>query len=518
MLSPVGPKKGLPGDFGAGTIRSQERRKGAMFVHGISRRWLVNTIGAVFVILTIFITSLSLMVKSSTYNGIELALTGRADELLNVLSSGYNTSSEFTAITRDYIENFPDKNNMEIMALDQQGRVFITSTGFEPDQDQEMPDYQEALQSLSDSGKWVGRLNTGEKVMAITRVVRDDAGSLLGSIRYMVSMERADQQTTVVILVLIASGLFIMLLLTLSGMYFIRSIVIPVRQVSASARKIAQGDFAVRIDKAKDDEIGQLCDAINDMAGELGAAEQMKNDFISSVSHELRTPLTAIKGWAETLQGGVDRETSEKGMNVIIRESERLSGLVEELLDFFPAPKWPHAPDRLPAGHSGRTGRGGVHVHRPGPHRAQNPPLRGNPPLCPPVYGDVDRLRQVFVNILDNALKYTQSGGTITVLSRGDMGWVRVIISDTGCGIPAEHLPNVKKKFYKANQLVRGSGIGLAVADEIARLHGGSLDIQSQEGVGTTVTISLPTCSHLEADPQLTETPELLKFIQERKP
>ena len=132
--------------------------------------------------------------------------------------------------------------------------------------------------------------------------------------------------------------------------------------------------------------------------------------------------------------------------------------------------------------------------------------------------GDVDRLRQVFVNIIDNALKYTSPGGTITVSSREDSGWVRVSIRDTGCGIPAEHLPNVKKKFYKANQLVRGSGIGLAVADEIARLHGGSLDIQSQEGVGTTVTISLPTCSHLEADPQLTETPELLKFIQERKP
>ncbi len=486
-----------------------------MFVHGISRRWLVNTIGAVFVILTIFITSLSLMVKSSTYNGIELALTGRADELLNVLSSGYNTSSEFTAITRDYIENFPDKNNMEIMALDQQGRVFITSTGFEPDQDQEMPDYQEALQSLSDSGKWVGRLNTGEKVMAITRVVRDDAGSLLGSIRYMVSMERADQQTTVVILVLIASGLFIMLLLTLSGMYFIRSIVIPVRQVSASARKIAQGDFAVRIDKAKDDEIGQLCDAINDMAGELGAAEQMKNDFISSVSHELRTPLTAIKGWAETLQGGVDRETSEKGMNVIIRESERLSGLVEELLDF----------SRL------QNGRMRLIVSRldilaeldeavymfTDRARTEHKTLHyEETPTLPPVYGDVDRLRQVFVNILDNALKYTQSGGTITVLSRGDMGWVRVIISDTGCGIPAEHLPNVKKKFYKANQLVRGSGIGLAVADEIVAMHGGTLDIQSVEGKGTTITISLPTCACVEENPQLVENPEIVKFIQER--
>ena len=104
------------------------------------------------------------------------------------------------------------------------------------------------------------------------------------------------------------------------------------------------------------------------------------------------------------------------------------------------------------------------------------------------------------------------------MFSREDSGWVRVTISDTGCGIPAEHLPNVKKKFYKANQLVRGSGIGLAVADEIVRLHGGTLEIDSQEGVGTTVVISLPTCSHLEADPQLTATPEILKFIQERNP
>ena len=490
-----------------------------MFSKGVSRRWMVNTTGVVFFILVVSITTLSLMVQSSTYNGIELSLAGRADELLNWLfiNAGQSSSSSFSGIVRDYIEDFQDKNNMEIMALDQNGRVFITSTGFEPDQDQKMPDYEAALRSSSGAGKWVGHLDTGEKAMAITRVVRDENGGLVGSVRYLVSMERADQQISVVILILVAAGLFIMLLLTLSGVYFIRSIVVPVRQLSQSARQIAQGDFGVRIEKAKDDEIGQLVDAINDMAGELGAAEQLKNDFISSVSHELRTPLTAIKGWAETLQEGAGPETTAKGMNVIIRESERLSGLVEELLDF----------SRL------QNGRLRLIVSRldilseldeavymfTDRARTEHKQLHYEETTAlPPVYGDVDRLRQVFVNIIDNALKYTSPGGTITVSSREDSGWVRVSIRDTGCGIPAEHLPNVKKKFYKANQLVRGSGIGLAVADEIARLHGGSLDIQSQEGVGTMVTFSLPTCSHLETDPQLTETPELLKFIQERKP
>lgn len=491
-----------------------------MLAKGVSRRWLVNTLGVVLLILVISITTLSLMVQSSTYNGIELSLAGRADELLNLLSysgDGMNTSSGFSGIVRDYIERFPDKSNMEIMALDQNGQVVITSTGFEPDQNQDMPDYEEALDSAGGEGKWVGRLNTGEKVMAISRVVRGENGGLIGSVRYLVSMERADQQISFLITILVAVGLLILLLLSLSGVYFIRSILVPVRQLSQSARKIAQGDFGVRIDKAKDDEIGELVDAINDMAGELGAAEQMKNDFISSVSHELRTPLTAIKGWAETLQEGADQETAEKGMNVIIRESERLSGLVEELLDFS---RLQNNRMRLIVSRLDILAEldEAVYMFTDRARTEQKQLNYEETTALPPVYGDVDRLRQVFVNIIDNALKYTSPGGTITVFSREDSGWVRVTISDTGCGIPAEHLPNVKKKFYKANQLVRGSGIGLAVADEIVRLHGGTLEIDSQEGVGTTVVISLPTCSHLEADPQLTATPEILKFIQERNP
>ena len=481
----------------------------------ISRRWFVNTVGIALVILSISILALSVTVQTSTYTGIEQALTGRVDELLNWLG-GTKSASEFTAIARDYIEHFPDKNDMEIMALNRTGSVFTTSTGFEPDHQQNMPDYETALQSADNSGQWVGELDSGERVMAITRVIRDSGGGLTGSVRYLVSLEKADQQITRITLALIAGGVFIMLLITLSGVYFIRSILVPVRQVSAGAKQIAEGNFAVRIGKERDDELGARCDSINDMAGELAATEQMKNDFISSVSHELRTPLTAIKGWAETLNSDTDPQTTEKGVNVIIRESERLSGLVEELLDF----------SRL------QSGRMRLSVTRldilaeldeavylfTELARTENKRLdyEENTVLSP-VYGDVDRLRQVFVNILDNALKYTESGGEITVTSQEENGWVKVVTKDTGCGIPAEHLPNIKKKFYKANQLVRGSGIGLAMADEIVTMHGGKLDITSQEGVGTTVTISLPACEKLEAHPGLTDAPEIQKLLQERK-
>ncbi len=467
-----------------------------MFARSISRRWFVNTIGAVFVILVVFVSTLSVMVKSSTYNGIELALTGRMDELLNWLSGssrGYQTS-EFAAITRDYIENyFQDRAKMEIMAISKDGRVVITSTGFEPDRQQDMPDYQLALESPDSSGKWVGELNTGEKVMAITRAVRDEDGRLIGSIRYMVSMERADQQTRLVIEILILAGIFIMMLLTFSGVYFIRSILVPVRQVSQSARQIAQGDFEVRIQKAHNDEIGQLCDTVNDMAEELGAAERMKNEFISSVSHELRTPLTAIKGWAETLRDGADKATEEKGMNVIIRESERLSGLVEELLDF----------SRLQNGRMQLVSERldllaeldeAVYLFTERARTEGKALIYQENECLAPVYGDRNRLRQVFVNILDNALKYTGAGGSVTVSSQVEAERVRVMVEDTGCGIPAEHLPNVKKKFYKANQLVRGSGIGLAMADEIIAMHNGGLELESKEGEGTKVVIFFPLC------------------------
>ena len=489
-----------------------------MFTKGISRRWFLNTIGIVFVILVIFIVSLSFMVQTSVYNGIELAITGRVDELLNWLSasSGGYMTSEFTAITRDYIENyFQDKDKMEIMALSRTGQILITSTGFEPDQQQAMPDYDMALQSEDSTGNWVGSLNTGEKVMAITRAVRDENGTLVGSIRYMVSLERADQQTFLVIIILVLAGAFIMLLLTFTGIYFIRSILVPVKQISASAKQIAQGDFDVRIEKGKDDELGQLCDAVNDMAGELGAAERMKNDFISSVSHELRTPLTAIKGWAETLRVGADPVTAEKGMTVIIRESERLSGLVEELLDF----------SRLQSGRMRLSAARldilaeldeAVYLFTDRARTEHKDLTYEEDTSLSPVYGDRDRLRQVFVNIIDNALKYTESGGSITVSSREEEGFVQVIVSDTGCGIPPEHLPNVKKKFYKANQLVRGSGIGLAVADEIAAMHGGSLRIESQVGVGTVVTVSLPTCGWLQSHPEAAPAPEIQKLLEER--
>ena len=131
--------------------------------------------------------------------------------------------------------------------------------------------------------------------------------------------------------------------------------------------------------------------------------------------------------------------------------------------------------------------------------------------IYPPVYGDRNRLRQVFLNILDNALKYTPKGGVVAaqvLYSKDEPDIIKIVVTDSGCGIPAEDLPKVKEKFYKANQTVGGSGIGLAVADEIMNLHNGKLDIESGEGVGTTVTLTFPVYKEGEEN----DTPETVKL------
>ena len=478
-----------------------------MVVKGITKRWLLNSLGVILILIVALVFSLSYAIQNYIYYGIQQAINGRAGELTNVFSDyGQRSSQDFLTAARNYVENFPNKESMELMVFNSEGHIITTSIGFAPDQSQPMPDYQQALADANGYGTWTGRLTSGEKVMAVTRVIHNDAGSVVGGVRYVVSLEEADKQIGMVVGILILAGVVILLFISTSSYYFMKSILTPIKEIGATARRIVQGDFKARIEKSNDDEIGQLCDTINDMAVELGAAEKMKNDFISSVSHELRTPLTAIKGWAETMQGGgMDDETFDKGMSVIIRESERLSGIVEELLDF----------SRMQSGRMTLTmdkidilaelGEA-VYMFSERAKSEHKYLLYEEPRMLSPVLGDINRLRQVFVNILDNALKYTDEGGTISVVASEENGYIRVAISDNGCGIPPEHLPNVKKKFYKANQTVRGSGIGLALADEIMRLHSGSLEIESHENVGTVVTIRIP--AFLEKAPDAAQDTE----------
>ena len=428
-------------------------------IKGITKRWMLNTLSVILAIIILIIVTLIVSISYLFRSQIEGDLHAASNEL-SMVFSGFraDNATEFTGASRDYIENFDKKEQMGVMVLNSSGKVVLTSTGFLPSEKENMTDFEDAKKSPSGFAFWNGRLLSGERAMSETRLIKDEHGNVIGGLRYIVSMEPAQSRIILFSLIVIAVGIGIIAMVVLSGLAFIRSIVKPIRRLSETAAQIAQGDFSAseKIEHKYDDEIGDLCDAVSDMAKDLQTTEQMKNDFISRVSHELRTPLTAIKGWAETMQlgerGTIDRRTFDRGMGVIIKESGRLTGIVEELLDF------------------GRLQSGRMVLMKE----------------------KIDILAEF---VLDNALKYTPKGGVVAaqvLYTKDDPDEIKIVVTDSGCGIPAEDLPRVKEKFYKANQNVGGSGIGLAVADEIMNLHNGKLEIESGEGVGTTVTLTFP--------------------------
>ena len=458
--------------------------------NSLTRRWIRNAFGIIVVFLLLLEGAFAFMLRYYYYQSVQSALESRAELYRRTLELSESTESQtWQARSRELIAHFTDKDKMELQVLDAKGSVLLSSTGFVP----MLAQGRGKAQALASGNRlWQGHNEAGEPIMALTVDETDTTGVRIGALRYVVSLRMVNRQIWLLSLVIFGFIMLVVFFVSLSGSYFIRSIVNPVTAIGRTAQRIAMGEYDARLEKRYDDEIGDLCDTINFMAEEIGATEKMKNEFLSSVSHELRTPLTAIKGWSETLQTAPeDRELVSRGLAVIGKEAERLSGLVEELLDF----------SRMESGHivlkrqrldvlaeleeavflfRDRTTRAGLSLE-----------YSGGEELLP-VMGDPARLRQVFVNLLDNAVKYTPRGGRIRVEAAQLPGRVQVVISDTGVGIAPEELPRVRQKVYQPAPSIPGSGIGLALVDEIVRLHGGRMEMDSEPGVGTAVTVLLP--------------------------
>jgi len=460
----------------------------------ITRRWVLNSLGVVTVVLILLEIGIAFGVKNYYYSAANNVLS--SSDYINYSKMNENANDakvNFRLYVRSLVENFEDKDQIEMMALNSDGMIVVTSSGFSYDSMGDMPDYEQAMTSADGIGHYIGPSESGEKIMALTRRLVPFVTSEYSAVRYVISLEKIDHAITVFMLILTGIMVLVLGLILLSNSFFIKSIVIPVRELGDMARQFAGGDMSARIIKKSNDEIGELCDILNYMADEIQKTEQMKNEFISSVSHELRTPLTAIKGWGETLMTmppGDDAMT-KKGMRVILKETERLSGMVEELLDF----------SRMQNGRFTLVKTkmdllaeidDTVLVYTERARRDNQTLLINEPENLSFVFGDKNRIKQVFINVIDNALKYSDAGGVITVDVKEKDGFAVVRVSDTGCGIAAKDLPHIKEKFFKANSTRRGSGIGLAVADEIVQLHGGDITVESTLGVGTTVTIRLP--------------------------
>ncbi|MEG1996253.1 MAG: HAMP domain-containing sensor histidine kinase [Oscillospiraceae bacterium] len=464
-----------------------------MAIKSITQRWIINSLCVILLIVFIGGVAFFFSVKNYHYSGVKQAVLSRANMISGTLSRTIEDNEvDFNAEFRDIIENFDEKSKIEITAIDHNGQIALSSSGFSYNKQMHMQDYDTALESANGVGMNIAKTDTGEKIMAITTLIPTINGEY-SAIRYVTSLKQVDKLLLLYMGVFSLASLVVIVLVMVSGFYFIKSIVIPVRDVGAVARKFATGDMSARIVKTSNDELGELSDIINYMADEISAADEVKNEFISSVSHELRTPLTAIKGWSETLMSSNenDKETMKKGMRVITSETEMLSIMVEELLDFSRMQNGIFKLFKNNIDILAELGEA-VLIYTQRAKRDNINLVYDEPLMVPFIFGDKNRLRQVFINIIDNALKYSDAGDTVMVEINATESDIFITVEDTGCGISPEDLPKVKTKFYKANLTRRGSGIGLAVANEIILMHDGDITIKSTLTVGTKVTIRLP--------------------------
>ncbi len=461
---------------------------------GLRKRWLLNTASVVFALGLVCVLAVTASFSTYYYSNMQSDMTYRAKTTTEFFASYIDqTYNEYYQSCITYAQTFEDKGIIELQFINNQGELVASSFGPWAGKAPSTPEIRDAVSSRYLSPFMGKDPNTGERIMAVSCPMVYSNGEVIGVLRYVTSTRKVDGQIAAVAGI---SGLVLLIVLTViifSSNYYLKSIMNPVAEISEKAQRIASGSYGVQIKTPYRDEIGQLADTINEMSSKIAQNEKMQAEFISQLSHELRTPLTVINGWSETLLAdeNMDADTRQ-GMKIISSEAQRLTEMVMDLLDFTrmqdgrmtlavePTDLRSEYEDTVFM-YSSRLAQDGIQLI-----------YLDNDEEIPEIPCDPKRLRQVFLNILDNAAKHGGAGKRIETEMRYEQDQVVVRIRDFGPGIPEDEIPLVKKKFYKGSSSVRGTGIGLAVCDEIVEMHGGTLTLENAEGGGTLVTVRLP--------------------------
>lgn len=453
----------------------------------------------IIILLTVSIIDILLITgyRQYYYNTVENNLRYRVDNAQAIYQENYKQYS-IENFALENVSLLPDYVEAEVQIIDTRGNVLSDSLGVFQDNVLLYTDVQKAL-----NGKITSRVGTVEysddSVMSLSAPLKDQNGDINGLIRLNVSLSKVNSQIRYVAFLLVAISLLIIGISLLASIVLAKSIVRPIDELTAVAEEMANGHYKVRANLNSNDELGKLGYTLNTLAEEILKKDQIKNDFISSISHELRTPLTSIKGWASILMNLNEDEIQLyiEGLDIIQNESDRLAKMVEELLDF----------SRYISGRitldkdifNLATTCSNVCMQMEPKADMAHVQLSLEIQNSVMVYiGDENRIKQLLINLLDNAIKFTEENGWIKLTSYVDENDYIILVSDNGVGMSKEELDHVKEKFYKGKHSKSHSGIGLSIADEIVKLHGGHMDIFSEENVGTTIKISLPYDKNVE--------------------
>lgn len=462
---------------------------------GMERRWMFNNVVLVISLVLAFVVVFSVSFAAFCYSNLRVSLEEKAETTAEFFETQSKDSRDayYQACIR-FAESFEEKDRVELQFVSTDGEIVASPHGRWVGEFLHTADIASAVGSKQMSTFRGKNLSTQERIMAVSTPMIHADGEVVGVLRFVTATQNVEKQIAMAVLLAVLIGISVIAFILYSSRFFIRSILDPVAEITATAKRIASGSYGATIQKYQDDEIGELAETINEMSAKISQTEKMQTEFISSVSHELRTPLTAITGWGETLLAAenMDPDETRRGMAIILREARRLTGMVEELLEFT----------RMQDGrftlnmemtdilsdfedtvfmYGSRLRQEGIELE-----------YLENDDDIPEILCDASRLRQVFLNILDNAAKHGGEGKKITASICREDAEVVVRIRDFGPGIPEEELPHVKLKFYKGSSKARGNGIGLAVCEEIVTMHGGELILENAQDGGTLVTVKLP--------------------------
>lgn len=432
---------------------------------------------------------LYVVVKTYYYDNLKDTIVGQ----IKISSDFYNTYFSSDTVEENILNNvdmFWSNTRCEVQVIDLNGKVLMDSLGNIQEELILTTEVKEAMKGVREPVSLVYKDSNGKSISVATPLYHDT--TIDGVLRFTSSTMGIDNAINKLLILILFLGVLVIVISSTVSIFISSSIMKPLKLVCKGAETMAKGNFKETIPKYSKDEIGKLADTLNYMSGEILKNERLKNEFISSVSHELRTPLTSIKGWSIVLGSSDlnDKEEIHEGLNIISEEVERLSLLVEELLDFSKliSGKLTLEKEKTDINHFIKS------IVKQLEPRFNEEDMKVKLRLnnIRQIKVDRNKLKQVIINILDNALKYSGKESLVTIEAIEEEEFLKIIVEDNGCGISEKDLPHVKEKFYKGKTGKVGYGIGLSVCDEIINQHGGTLGIKSEVNRGTKVIISLP--------------------------
>ena len=515
-----GERETRAGGFGGPAHRRGFTRPPGWGPHSLRARFALGyTLVALFAITAIALVAIfTVAINFGRFQGDQLS--AQAGELASQL--GQQMTSPQDSLARALFTVLPSqrdrlRNQVWVMGTQRQVVVASNDLAFTPTSQDGAIIFQALTQALG--GQEVGGTLPGngehflwfdysERPYVATPIHAggQSSGQIVGAVALVTPVSRPGAPPGYVgqvLRVLLFTVLGAALAIGLFGALLARSITRPVEQLTLAAAGMAAGEYSQRVTVQTQDEIGRLANAFNEMAaalerdvGELRRQEVLRRELVANVSHDLATPLTAIQGFSEALADGVieGQQQQEETLRLIAKEVVRLRRLVNGLNQLSRVESPNMSLSLAPLSLAGLVDET-LAVLQPELEEKGVQAHNTLTPETPPVLADSDKLTQVLLNLLDNALRYTPKGGSITISATPAGERLRVSVRDTGSGIAAEDARRIFDRFYRAdtsrNTATGGSGLGLAIVKAIIEAHGGTVGVESTSGKGTTLWFTL---------------------------